>query len=126
MINGNEVQYLESLYPSRAREEEIKQILSYIKEGNSCQLIALPGVGRGNLLGMLAYNKELRMHHLGEEGYLDYHFVLCNFSEIKNRPLFDVMKFLFLELSSSLHERRREEEFATVDALFKNALSYHD
>ncbi len=121
-----EPEHLESLYPDNARQKEIDQILSYVKDGQSCQLISMPGAGRGNLLNFLAYNRTLRVAHLGEEGYLKYHFVLANFSEVKNRPLLDVMKFLFLELSSSLHERRREEEFAVVDAMFKEALSYND
>jgi hypothetical protein len=121
-----EAQHLESLYPEDSRSKEIGQLLSYIKEGNSAQLIGLPGAGRGNLLGFLAYNRSVRIKHLGEDEQLKYHFVLCNFSEIKNRPLFDVMKFLFLELSSSLHERRKEEEFLVVDQMFKEALSYQD
>lgn len=118
--------HLESLYPEKTREEEIGKILSYIKNGKSSQLIALPGVGRANLLGFLAYNRQIRIHHLGEKEQISFHFVLCNFSEMKNRPLFDVMKFLFLELASSLHERKRDEEFAVVDKLFKDALSYQD
>ncbi|HXS14725.1 MAG TPA: helix-turn-helix domain-containing protein [Candidatus Saccharimonadales bacterium] len=121
-----EPEHLESLYPQDSRGKEIGQLLSYVKEGNSAQLIGLPGVGRGNLLGFLAYNRNVRIKHLGENEQLAYHFVLCNFSEIKNRPLFDVMKFLFLELSSSLHERRKEEEFVVVDQMFKYALSYQD
>lgn len=121
-----EPQYLETLYPPLSRQEEIQKILSFVKEGKSAQLVAMPGVGRGNLLSLLAYNRALRQHHLGEEAYLTYHFVLANFSEVKNRPLFDVMKFIFLELSSSLHERKREEEFLMVDQMFKEALSYQD
>lgn len=121
-----EAEHFESLYPAKTREKEIARILSFLKEGKSCQLIALPGVGRGNCMGFLAYNRNVRIHHLGEDGQFTYHFVLCNFSEMRNRSLFDVMKFLFLELSSSLHERNREEEFLFVDALFKDALSYHD
>lgn len=120
-----EPEHLESLYPPESRQKEIGRILSFVKEGNSCQLIAMPGVGRGNLLNFLAYNKPLRKAHLGDD-YLKYHFVLANFSEVKNRPLIDVMKFLFLEFSSSLHERRFEEEFAVVDGMFKDALSYND
>ncbi len=118
--------HLESLYPTASRQEEITEILSYVKEGQSCQLIALPGVGRGNLLNLLAYNRDLRILHLGEEVYLKYHFVLANFSEVKNRSLLDIMKFLFLELSSSLHERKRDEEFLEVDQMFKEAISYND
>lgn len=121
-----EPDHLESLYPDTARQKEIEEMLSFIKDGQSCQLIAMPGVGRGNLLNLLAYNRSLRVAHLGKEDYLKYHFVLANFSEVKNRPLIDIMKFLFLELSSSLHERRFEEEFAAVDTMFKEALSYND
>lgn len=121
-----EPQHLESLYPEKTREREITEIFAFIKNGKSSQLIAFPGVGRANVLGFLAYNRDIRIHHTGEKEQMQYHFVLCNFSEMKNRSLFDVMKFLFLELSSSLHERRREEEFLIVDKLFKDALSYQD
>lgn len=121
-----EPQHFESLYPATSREKEIAQIFSFIKTGKSVQLIALPGVGRANTLGLLAYNRSVRVHHIGEKEQANYHFVLCNFSEMKNRPLFDVIKFIFLELTSSLHERRREEEFLVVDKLFKDALSYQD
>ena len=121
-----EPQYLEALYPAETREKEIAEIFTFIKSGKSCQLISMPGAGRGNTLGFLAYNRNVRIHHVGEKEQMHYHFVLCNFSEMKNRSLFDVMKFLFLELASSLHERRREEEFLVVDKLFKDALSYQD
>lgn len=117
---------MESLYPATTREREIGELFSFIKAGKSCQLIAMPGVGRGSTLGFLAYNRNVRIHHTGEKEQMQYHFVLCNFSEMRNRPLLDVMKFLFLELASSLHERRREEEFLVVDKLFKDALSYKD
>lgn len=121
-----EPEHLESLYPADSRKKEIQEILSFIKAGKSCQLIALPGIGRGNLLGFLAFNHNVRTLHLGEKEQESYHFVLANFSEVKDRPLFDVMKFLYLELVSSLHERRREEEFLVVDKMFKDALSYQD
>lgn len=123
---NHEVQHLESLYPAETREKEMGEIFNSIKQGKSLQLMSLPGAGKATILGFLAYNRNIRIHHLGEGQQLLYHFVLINFSEIKNRPLFDVMKFLFLELASSLHERRREEEFLIVDKLFKDALSYQD
>lgn len=121
-----EPEHIESLYPATTREKEIGQLFAFIKAGKSTQLIGLPGVGRGNVLGFLSYNRSIRIHHTSEKDQTQYHFVLCNFSEMKSRPLFDVIKFIFLELTSSLHERRREKEFLLVDNLFKNALSYQD
>lgn len=121
-----EPQHAESLYPAKTREREIRELFHAIKAGKSAQLIAMPGVGRANVLGFLAYNRAIRIHHTSEKEQTQYHFVMTNFSEMKNRPTFDVMKFLFLELTSSLHERRREKEFLLVDKLFKNALSYND
>lgn len=121
-----EPQHAESLYPATTREKELGELFELIKSGKSAQLIALPGVGRANTLGFLAYNRNIRIHHVGEKEQTSYHFVLCNFSEIKNRSIFDVMKFLFLELASSLHERRNEEEFLLIDRMFKAALSYND
>lgn len=121
-----EPQHLESLYPAATREKELGELLSFVKSGKSAQLIALPGAGRGNALGFLAYNHIIRAHHLGEKEQASFHFVLANMSEVRNRTFFDTMKFLFLELVSSLHERRLEEEFKTLDRLFKQALSYQD
>ena len=117
--------HLESEYPAESRSKEIKEILRFVEEGNSCQIIAAPGIGRGNILGFLTYNRAIRQHHLGDAQDL-YHFVLVNFSEVKNRPLIDIMKFLFLELVSSLHERNKEEEFIIADNIFKESLSYQD
>src|SRR5258706_7987916 len=124
MVNGGE--HFESLYPTTTREKEMGEIFASVKQGKSLQLMSLPGAGKATVLGFLAYNRNIRIHHLGESEQLSYHFILVNFSELKNRPLFDVMKFIFLELASSLHERRREEEFLVVDNLFKDTLSYQD
>jgi len=117
--------HLESLYPETSRYAEIEQILEYVKRGDSCQIIAMPGVGRGNLLRFLAYNKNIRLKHLGEK-QTNYHFVFVNFDEIKRRPVIDALKFIFLELVSSLRERRWDEAFETTNSLFKDALRYHD
>ena len=95
------MKHFESQYPINSREKEIGQVLTCIKSGNFSQVISLPGGGRSNLLGLLANNKALREKHLGEKEKL-FHFVLCNFSEIRNRPLGDVLKFLFLSTVESL------------------------
>jgi DNA-binding winged helix-turn-helix (wHTH) protein len=121
-----EPEHLESLYPTTTREGEIGKIFSCIKEGKSLQLISLPGAGRNYVLTLLINNRNIRIHYLGDTEQFLYHFILIPFAEIKNRSLFDVMKFIFLQLSSSLHERRKEEEFLVVDKLFKEALSYQD
>jgi len=64
-------------------------------------LLGIPGVGRSTLLSLLENNKKVRVKHLGEaEDRI--HFVVANFSEIRKRPLFDAMKFLFLSLAESL------------------------
>lgn len=118
-------QHLESLYPADSRFEEIEKILSFVKEGNSCQMIGMPGVGRGNICKFLAYNRNIRIKHLGNS-QTSYHFIFVNFAEIKNRPLFDAMKFIFLELVSSLHERLFEDAFEKTDKIFKESLSYQD
>jgi len=120
-----EPEHFESLYPEMTRFEEIAQLLGFIKDGYSCEVIGTPGMGRSTLLGILAYNSVVRRKHLGEK-QKQMHFVLANFSEIRKRPLFDAMKFLFLALTSSLHERRLNEEYETVNTLFKESLSFHD
>src|SRR5689334_13773903 len=88
----------ESLYPETTRLAEITKLLEFVKEGNSCQLIGVPGTGRSTLLSLLANNRQVRMKHFGEQ-HKGVHFVMANFSEVRKRPLFDVMKFLFLNLT---------------------------
>lgn len=118
-------EHLESLYPQNSRFPEIEKLLSFVRKGVSCQMIAMPGVGRGNVLKFLAYNRNIRLLHLGEK-QTDYHFVYINFDEIKSRPVIDALKFIFLELVSSLHERGQDHAFEMVNNLFKESLSYHD
>ena len=117
--------HFESLYPDTSRFEEIEKILGYIKNGNSCQLIGLPGVGRSNLLGLLVYNTNVRIKHLSENQKW-FHFVLCNFSEIRKKPLFEATKFIFLSLVDSLRERKMGKEYETLDKIFKESLVSND
>ncbi len=124
-INYNQcMEHFESLYPDSSRFSEIEKILGYIKNGNSCQLIGLPGVGRSNLLGLLTYNTNVRIKHLGENQKW-FHFVLCNFSEIRKRPLFEVTKFIFLSLVDSLRERKMEE-YQKLNEIFKESATAND
>src|SRR3990167_3814472 len=117
--------HFESLYPDTSRFEEIEKILGYIKNGNSCQLIGLPGVGRSNLLGLLVYNTNVRIKHLSENQKW-FHFVLCNFSEIRKKPLFEATKFIFLSLVDSLRERKMNEEYEALDKIFKDSVVSND
>ncbi len=117
--------HFESLYPVDTRERELSEIVTFIKEGNSCQIIGIPGVGRSSLLGLLSYNRDVRLKHFPtKHGFV--HFVMVNFSEVRKRPLFDVMKLIFLNLTQSLRERSMLEEYEVVDRLFKDALAYND
>lgn len=117
--------HFESLYPPNTREAEISKIISFIKEGSSCQAIGLPGGGRSNLLGLLSYNRNVRIKHLGENQKW-FHFVLSNFAEVKKRSLFDVTKFLFLNLVDSLRERGMESEHQKALVIFKESLNLND
>lgn len=114
-----------SLYPDNSRFEEIEKIITFIKEGNSCQILGLPGVGKSNLCNLLAYNKNVRIKHLGDNQKW-FHFVLLNFSEVRGRPLIDVIKFIFLGIIDSLRERDLDEEYQKVDQIFKESLPYQD
>lgn len=118
-------QHFESLYPAETRSKEIEQILNYIKQGNSCQIIGLPGVGRATVLRLLAYNRKVRIKHLGEN-QKNYHFVLANMSEIRRRPLVDVIKYLFLSLVDSLHDRGILEAYEKTYAIFKDVIVLND
>lgn len=116
--------HFESLYPSDSREAEIGQIISFIKEGNSCQMIGLPGVGRSNLFKLLVYNRSVRLKHFGQNQKW-FHFVLIDFSEIRKKPISDAVKFLFLNLTDSLRERKIKE-YEAVNKIFKEGLNSND
>lgn len=120
-----EIAQFDSLYPETSRFDEIEKILRFIKEGNSCQLIGLPGVGRSNLLGFLAYNHAIRAKHLGDQEN-KFHFVMINFSELKHRPLFDVTKIIFLTIVESLKTPQLQPMHEKVTNIFKESLSYQD
>ena len=120
-----EATHFESLYPEDARFLEIEKLLQFVKEGNSCQLIGIPGVGRSNVLSLLAYNRNVRLKHLGENQKW-FHFVLLNFSEVRNKPLLEATKFIFLGLLDSLRERQLNSEYETVNKIFKESIKIND
>lgn len=115
--------HFESLYPKDTRFEQIERVLSYIKEGNSVQLVSIPGVGRSNLFGLLSYNTKVRTNHLGIN-QKNYHFVNINLSEVKNKANSDVFKFIFLELLDSLKERKIEQDY--VSKILKESIYMND
>jgi len=117
--------HFDSLYPGETRFGEIEKILTFIKEGSSCQAVSIPGVGRSNLLGILAYNRRVRLKHLGEK-YKHFHFVYFNFSEIRKKPLIEAMKFIFLGLVDSLRERKMNEEYEVVNKIFRESIVFKD
>jgi DNA-binding winged helix-turn-helix (wHTH) protein len=120
-----EFEHFESQYPVDSRKKEIDELLTYIREGNSVQLLGLPGYGRSNVLRFLTYSSAIRKAHLGKENER-MHFVLIDFSEVRKRPLFDVTKFMFLCLADSLLERQLQEEYEKVYGLFKESLILQD
>lgn len=120
-----ELEHFESLYPNNTRFEEIEKIISYVKEGNSAQVISLAGVGRSNLLGLLAYNRNIRIKHLGEN-QKNFHFVLLNFSEIRKKPNVEATKFIFLGLLDSLRERGLKKDYEYINKIFKESVEYND
>lgn len=117
--------HFESLYPETTRFTEIERILTFVKEGNSCELVGIPGAGRSNIFGLLAYNKKIRLKHLGENQKW-FHFIPVDFSEIRKRPLSDAIKFLFLNLIDSLRQRQFEEEFKNTNGIFRASLNLKD
>jgi len=124
LVTTMEPTHFESLYPPDSRFDEIEKTLSFIKSGNSCQVISLPGVGRADILGLLAYNRKARYLHLGQNQKW-FHFVMMNFSEIKGRNLNDATKYIFLELKNSL-EQRKIEEFEVVNKILQDCLASND
>jgi DNA-binding winged helix-turn-helix (wHTH) protein len=120
-----EFEHFESLYPENTRFEEIQKIVSFINEGNSCQVVSVSGVGRSNLLGLFAYNRNVRIKHFGKN-QPSYHFVLLNFSEIRKRPLVDANKFIFLGILDSLRERGLTKEYEKIYGYFKESIKFND
>jgi DNA-binding winged helix-turn-helix (wHTH) protein len=117
--------HFESLYPEDSRLEEVQKLLSYIKSGNSCQVVAAPAVGRSSIMGLLSYNRNVRLKHLGENQKWN-HFVYMDFSEVKKRPLYDVTKFMLLSIAYSLSERSKKEEYEVVNQFLKEGLEFND
>ncbi|HKC14924.1 MAG TPA: winged helix-turn-helix domain-containing protein [Patescibacteria group bacterium] len=120
-----DLSHFESLYPENTRFTELEKILSFIKEGNSCQIVSVGGVGRSNLLGLLSYNTKVRLKHLGA-GQKNFHFVNINLSEVKNKPNSEVTKFIFLELLDSLRERKLHKEYAEISKILKETIEFSD
>ena len=117
--------HFEALYPEDTRSEEIKKILEFVKSGRAIQIVGLPGTGRSNLLGLLSYNKQVRLKHLGENNKW-FHFVYMDFSEVRKRPAYDVIKFILISTAYSLSERERKAEYETVNKFLKEAINFQD
>lgn len=124
-MNIPEVSHFESLYPDESRFAELEKVIGFIKQGNSCQIVGIPGVGQSTILKLLAYNRNVRLKHLGEN-QKQFHFVLTNFSEVRRRPLVDVVKFIFLSLVDSLRYRGLQEEYEKTFAIFKESIALND
>lgn len=119
------LKYFESLYPDTTRQAELSRLAPLIAKGLSTQVVGLPGVGKSNILRLLAYNVGVRAKHFGEYEKV-MHFVYIDTSEVKNRPLFDITKFILLSLAFSLGERRMTEESKHVNELLKEGVSMQD
>lgn len=117
--------HYEAGFPPSVRQEALSQVISYVKDGKSCQIVGIPGVSRSTLLGMLAYNIQARQQYLGEAKD-SFHFVKVDFSEIRNKSLFDAMKYLFLNLTESLRERGWKDENIAVGDIFREHLQFND
>lgn len=112
-------------YPDSARFEQIGRIIALITRGNSAQVVGLPGVGKSKILELLAYNKSVRLKHLGER-QKQFHFVFTNFAEVRGKSLIEVTKFLFLELVDSLEEREMADAYTETKKILKESMSYQD
>ncbi len=120
-----EPNHFEQLYPAKTRFEEIQKVIEILKTGRSCQVIGIPGVGKSNVLRLLPYNRSVREAHLGQDE-ARYHFVYMDFSEVRERNLFDILKFILISLSYSLGERKMIEEQNIVNSYLKEALEFQD
>ena len=112
-------------FPEDTHHESIEKLVHYLREGSSCQLIGIPGIGRSTTLGLLVYNRKVREKQLADLQQ-KMHLVFVDFAEIRNRSLFDVMKYLFLNLTESLRERKMLEENKAVGDIFREHLKFQD
>jgi len=117
--------HFEAIYPPKTRYEEINLILNLIKSGKSLSIIGIPGVGRGNVLGLLSYNKGVKQIHLQDLAKW-FHFVHMDFSEVKTRSPFDVLKFMLISIAYSLSERKLTTEYEMVNGFLKEAIVFQD
>ncbi|MCL4353729.1 winged helix-turn-helix domain-containing protein [Patescibacteria group bacterium] len=115
----------ESLYPANSRFKETEKIFDYIKKGFSCQIIGLPGIGKSNLLKLLAYNRNVRIKHAGQNQKW-FHFVYLDLSEIKHASFFDMEKYVFLELADSLRDRNLLKEHDQIHKIFNQHVKFQD
>lgn len=112
-------------FPENTQEKTLTSLVDCLREGSSGQLVGVPGVGRATVLGLLVYNKQVRQKQL-KDLQPKTHFVFVDFAEIRNRSLFDVMKYLFLNLTESLRERGLKEENKAVGDIFREHLQFQD
>jgi DNA-binding winged helix-turn-helix (wHTH) protein len=117
--------HFEELYPEKTRFEQIKKIIDILRTGRSAQVVGLPGVGKSNVLRLLPYNKQLRTLHLGDDES-KWHFVYMDFSEVRGRDFFELIKFIFISLSYSLGEREFGVQQEKVNQFLKEALEFND
>lgn len=110
--------HFSALYPAEARFEEIKKVLGFVQAGNISQILGVPGVGRTVFLGLLAFNKKVKELHLKERAG-GYHFVLVDFTALKEESLSEVAKTILLSLFQSLQDRKLLDEAAFVEEIFR-------
>jgi DNA-binding winged helix-turn-helix (wHTH) protein len=114
-----------ALYPADARFDEIKKLLGFIQAGNVSQILGVPGVGRTIFLSLLVYNSEVKKLHLKERAG-EYHFVLVDFTALKDESIVEVGRTILLSIFTSLKERTLLDEAAFVENIFQeNSVESH-
>lgn len=110
--------HFSALYPADARFDEVKKVLGFVQSGNASQVLGIPGIGRTVFFGLLAFNKKVKELHLKERAG-EYHFVLVDFTALKDESLSEVAKTILLAMSQSLKERELLEEATFVKNIFQ-------
>lgn len=119
------LKYFDSLYPPKTREREFKLIIPYLEKGLSTQLVGIPGCGKSNVLRLLSYNRDARYNNYGDYEKL-LHFVYLDCSEVNDKSLFEILKFILISLSFSLGERRMMKDSQKINGFLKEGLSGGD
>lgn len=107
----------ETNFPPNARQQEIGQVLDFVKKGKSVQFISVFGAGRSTVLRLLMFNPSIQSFHLKNDSK-NYIFLYLNFAEISTST--DIYKLLFFYLNERTKENNQLSN--PINLLYEKAM----